>query len=183
MKGTGNSTLKFTNDPLWQKIDSFPIDDPASLFPFSRKLAQENNWHPAFIERAIREYKRFVYLCCTIPEGASPPPVVDEVWHLHMLYTENYWEEFCEKTLGRKLHHRPSRGGPEEKEKHVNWLQASIENYRLVFDENPPEDIWQTEDPDHPPQTSPKEGSVIQWRYVLTCVVAVLIAGYFGVAQ
>lgn len=148
--------MKFANDPLWQKINSFPIDDPASFFPFSRKLAQENNWDKDFSQRAIREYKRFIYLCCVLPEGASPPPIVDEVWHLHILYSENYWEAFCDKTLGRKIHHQPSGGGPEEKEKHVNWLGTTIENYRLIFDEDPPEDIWQKGFPiitTHPPPT------------------------------
>ncbi len=146
--------MKFANDPLWQKIDSFPLNDPA----FTQKLAKENNWDTGFTERATREYKKFIYLCCIMPNGASPPPIVDEVWHLHILYTVNYWEEFCDKTLGRKLHHHPSRGGPEEKERHVNWLQETIENYRLTFEEEPPPDIWGTATPTdinvHPPSNN-----------------------------
>lgn len=98
----------FNTDPLWLKISSFPLDDPAANFPFSRKLVKENNWDIAFTEGAIHAYKRFMYLCCVLSEGASPSPVIDQVWHLHLLYTKNYWEDFCEKTLGRKIHHHPS---------------------------------------------------------------------------
>lgn len=170
MKGTGNSTMKFANDPLWQKINSFPIDDPA----FTRKLSKENNWDTAFTERAIREYKRFVYLCCTLPNGASPPPVVDEVWHLHILYSKNYWEEFCDKTLGRKLHHHPSRGGPEEKERHIAWLKDTIENYRLIFEEEPPEDIWNAAQPDimHESPNQPSN------RKLLTIIILLIVGAF-----
>ena len=161
--------MKFANDPLWQKIDTFPLDDPA----FTQKLAKENNWTPHFTERAISEYKRFIYLCCIMPDGASPPPVVDEVWHLHILYTVNYWEEFCDRTLGRKLHHHPSRGGPEEKERHVNWLADTVQNYRLIFEEEPPSDIWETAIPDIP--LSPPSQKKNYRLGVIIVVVAIIV--------
>jgi len=166
--------MKFANDPLWQKIDSFPLNDPA----FTQKLAKENNWDTGFTERAIREYKRFIYLCCIMPNGASPPPIVDEVWHLHILYTVNYWEEFCDKTLGRKLHHHPSRGGPEEKERHVNWLQETIKNYLSTFEEEPPPDIWGTARPPDINVSPPSNNKVplFIWSMLALAVLIVIVA-------
>nr|WP_295865830.1 hypothetical protein [uncultured Chitinophaga sp.] len=132
----------FRQDPLWQRIAAFQPDDPTAPLPFSRKLARENGWNERFTSRAITEYRRFVYLCCISPTGASPSYVIDQVWHKHLLYTENYWDEFCEKVLGRKLHHHPSKGGPPEQARHDDWFLQTLRLYRTVFDENPPPDIW-----------------------------------------
>lgn len=129
-------------DELWQKIEQFQLDDPNALFPFSRKLAKENNWDAAFTQEAIKEYKRFVYLCCISPIGASPPEIVDQVWHLHLCYTVNYWENFCEKVLQQKLHHHPSSGGAGEHQRHREWWQYTLNFYRQIFHEDPPAHIW-----------------------------------------
>ncbi|WP_343307836.1 hypothetical protein AAHN97_11880 [Chitinophaga niabensis] len=134
--------IDYSKDPLWQRINDFSPDDPEALIPFSGKLAREQNWSATFTQRAIHEYKRFVYLCCVSPTGASPSQIVDEVWHLHLEYTQNYWEDFCDKTLGRKLHHHPSKGGPHEKKKYAHWLKDTLKTYKQVFRKNPPDDIW-----------------------------------------
>lgn len=127
---------------LWQRIASFKIDDPNAEFPFSKKLAQENNWDTDFTLRVIAEYKKFVFLCATLPEGASPSTIVDEAWHLHLTYTKNYWEDFCPNVLGFSLHHHPSKGGINETQKHKDWYQKTLENYIAIFEEIPPTDIW-----------------------------------------
>jgi hypothetical protein len=130
------------NDLLWNRLQHFTLDHPDAEFPFSKKLAKEENWTGNFTQKAIEEYKKFVYLCCIIPDGASPSEVVDKVWHLHLTYTQNYWEEFCPDILQRKLHHHPSSGGKSETEKYSNWFMETLENYRQVFGEMPPEEIW-----------------------------------------
>ncbi|MCJ8152837.1 hypothetical protein MKJ01_03545 [Chryseobacterium sp. SSA4.19] len=135
-----NNVLK--NDALWNRLQRFSPDNPDADFPFSKKLAKEENWTEAFTRKAIEEYKKFVYLCCTLPNGASPSTIVDKVWHMHLTYTRNYWEEFCPIVLQQKLHHHPSSGGKSETEKHSNWFIETLENYRQVFGEMPPEEIW-----------------------------------------
>ena len=127
---------------LWARIRGFPIDDPDAVIKFSDKLAMENNWSAGFTRRAIEEYKRFIFLCSISPTGASPSEVVDEVWHLHLTYTRNYWNEFCRQTIGKEIHHHPSKGGASEKERFQNWYKETIELYRDVFGESPPIDIW-----------------------------------------
>lgn len=130
------------NDPLWNRLCHFSPDQPNAEFPFSKKLAKEEKWTESFTKKAIEEYKKFVYLCCTLPGGASPSETVDKVWHLHLTYTENYWEEFCPDILQRKLHHHPSNGGKSEKEKHRSWFIETLKSYQEVFGEMPPEEIW-----------------------------------------
>lgn len=132
---------------LWEKIQTFQLDDPASAFPFSKKLAQQNRWTTAFTDRAIEEYKKFIYLCCISPNGASPSVIVDEVWHMHLTYTDNYWNAFCKKILLKDIHHHPSKGGTAEKHKHVNWYSGTISLYEKEFNQVPPADIWPAEQP------------------------------------
>jgi len=130
------------NDPLWNRLQSFSMDCPNVEFPFSKKLAKEENWTENFTKKAIEEYKKFVYLCCVLPNGASPSEIVDKVWHIHLIYTQNYWEEFCPNILQQKLHHHPSNGGSNEKAKHQNWFHETLKHYEEIFGKKAPENIW-----------------------------------------
>jgi hypothetical protein len=126
---------------IWQNIAAFKLDDTDAARPFSKKLGEENKWSEELTLRIIAEYKKFLFLCVTLPKGASPSPLVDEAWHLHLTYTENYWDELCGKTLKMPLHHKPSKGGTSENHKHTEWytetLVAYVQNFGL-----PPQDIW-----------------------------------------
>ena len=126
---------------LWQKIQSFPLDDPGSPFPFSAKLAKENHWPLAFAHRAIEEYRRFVFLSMAAGHVVCPSEQVDQVWHLHLTCTQSYWHDFCRDALGKPLHHHPSKGGRDEDHKHVEMYERSLESYRTFFGE-PPADLW-----------------------------------------
>jgi hypothetical protein len=132
---------------LWEQISNFHLDEPDIKFPFSKKLAREQRWSEDFTRQAIQEYKRFIYLCCISPTGASPSEIVDKVWHQHLLYTQNYWEAFCEKTLGKKIHHYPSGGGRAEQQRHGAWQEDTLQLYRRCFGEDPPEAIWLNKSP------------------------------------
>ena len=133
---------QLSQQELWEKIQNFQLDDPTSALPFSQKLAKQNNWATTFTNRAIEEYKKFIFLCCISPTGASPSEIVDEVWHLHLTYTDNYWNQFCKKTLLQEIHHHPSKGGVTEKEKHVDWYTQTLRLYEVTFNNKAPEDIW-----------------------------------------
>lgn len=60
-----------THLTLWGKIEQFPIDDGAAAIPFSARLAKEQHRTSKFTQRAILEYKGFVFLCCVLDKGAS----------------------------------------------------------------------------------------------------------------
>src|SRR5213080_3326618 len=99
---------------LWQRIASFPIDSPGVHLPFSARLAKENGWTPEFTARAIEEYKRFAFLAIAAGHPVSPSDAVDQAWHLHLTYTQDYWRKFCSDILAKPLHHFPTEGGSAE---------------------------------------------------------------------
>ncbi|MBS1661428.1 MAG: hypothetical protein JST68_10300 [Bacteroidetes bacterium] len=136
--------LSFEQSQLWDKIQAFTIDDAAAERPFSAKLAALQRWSPLFTQKAIGEYKKFLFLCCILDNGAAPSKVVDEVWHLHLTYTRSYWIELCQGTLGKEIHHHPSTGGVAEDEKHRDWYGETLRAYKEVFGMEAPVDVWPT---------------------------------------
>lgn len=127
---------------LWEKIRVFPLDDPQSALSFSDKLARENGWSLIYTARCIQEYKRFMYLICIAEFPLVPSDEVDQVWHLHLLYTESYWTNFCQNTLERQIHHGPTKGGKSEQVKFTDLYEKTLQFYHEIFDETPPDDIW-----------------------------------------
>src|SRR5689334_22236102 len=102
---------------LWTKINDFRLDKPGDQFAFSNRVARENGWSKKYTLRVIDEYKKFIYLCCVSEDAVTPSDAVDQVWHLHLTYTKCYWIEFCQETLGKSIHHHPTKGGNEEAKK------------------------------------------------------------------
>ena len=132
-----------TNKNFWNKIDSFCIDDDKSSFPFSVRLQTENKWTYKFTFRVIQEYKKFIYLASISNKKVSPSKYIDEAWHLHLLYTKSYWEDFMSDTIGIKIHHEPSKG-IEEDSKFISIFNDTIHLYEKEFKSTPPIDIWFT---------------------------------------
>ena len=109
---------------------------------FRNRVAHENGWDTGMAERAIQEYKRFAYLCAHSPTPCTPSMEVDQVWHMHMTYTHDYWGRFCPDLLGYQLHHGPTEGGDDEEEKHVEQYENTLVYYERVFGRPPPSDLW-----------------------------------------
>ncbi len=130
------------HDALLKRLEDYDLDNPNSTFPFSAKLAKETGWTPSFTQRAIEEYKRFCYLAMTAGHPVSPSEVIDEVWHMHLIYSHEYWKVFCPQVLQREFHHYPSTGGRVEKDKFEDWFAKTLKSYREAFGEDPPKDIW-----------------------------------------
>jgi len=127
---------------LRERIEAFPLDEPGAALPFTSRLAREQGWSHAFAGRVAGEYLRFVYLAAAAGHPVTPSELVDQAWHLHLVYTRSYWQKLCADTLGHDLHHGPTSGGAAEGEKFVDWYQKTLESYRRVFNEMPPPDIW-----------------------------------------
>jgi len=167
------------NDNLWNRILHFSLDEPDADFSFSKKLAKEERWSHDFTQKAIIEYKKFIYLCCIIPNGASPSETVDKVWHMHLIYTQNHWEEFCPDILQRKLHHYPSKGGFKEKNKHENWLSETLVNYKKVFQQDAPAEIWGDQDK----VQRKKNNRFKKFRLILSFVFFLMLTSCLGEAM
>ena len=128
-------------DALWRRLQAFNLDLQDAELPFSRRLARDNGWSPYFTNRVIMEYKRFCYVAVRTRHPVTPPDAVDRAWHLHLLYTWNYWEEFCPKVLECKLHHGPTRGGGAEQAKFRTWYEDTLYSYTQIFRTTPPDDV------------------------------------------
>ena len=133
--------MEIEQEKIWQKIEEFEIDDLDSSFTFSDRLARENDWSIEYTLRAIQEYKKFIFLVTISDEPCTPSDQIDQVWHLHLLYTHSYWITLCKNTIKKDIHHGPTKGA-EERDYFKEQYIRTLELYRRVFDENAPNDIW-----------------------------------------
>ncbi|MEP7375776.1 MAG: hypothetical protein ABI675_20435 [Chitinophagaceae bacterium] len=127
---------------IWERIRDFAMDDPLANVKYSDKLAHHNGWSKEYASKVIEEYKKFIFLCYILPQGAAPSKPIDEAWHLHLTYTHSYWKQLCKDILGKEIHHFPSKGGPEERDKYVQWYIDTLNAYKEIFKEEAPTDIW-----------------------------------------
>lgn len=127
---------------LWERLEEFEIDDPNSDYTFSMRLAQENLWDISYALDVINEYKRFLFLACTVEHPVTPSDQVDQAWHLHLIYTKSYWVFLCKEILKREIHHGPTPGGKKAGENYTDFYNQTLVSYRLIFNEEPPKDIW-----------------------------------------
>jgi hypothetical protein len=130
----------------WELIREFEIDDLDSVFKFTDRLSRENGWKTEYSIRVIYEYKKFIFLLTIAEQALTPSDQIDQAWHLHLLYTDSYWNKFCKNLLGKEIHHNPTQGGKQEGEKYINLYQNTIEFYKTIFQKDPPIDIWPSSD-------------------------------------
>jgi hypothetical protein len=134
--------VTLTNALLWNKIKNFDLDSSASSLNFSHRLALETGWSRSYCHSVIAEYKAFIYLTVIANHPVTPPPDIDDVWHLHMIYSRNYWDEFCANVVGEMVYHAPSTGGSLEQEKFGEWCGNTKSLYVREFSTPPPKKIW-----------------------------------------
>ena len=125
---------------LWNKILAFDLDAPWSEYGFSVRLANENYWTKNFTEKAILEYKKFMYLAATADRMVSPSEIIDKVWHQHLIFTKSY-QEFC-ALLGKQIQHVPSTHNKEDEFKFKQAKERTRKLYTDPFGEQPVA-IWE----------------------------------------
>lgn len=102
-----NSPWSEATGARWRSIAAHAFEDAAAPLDFCHRLAREQGWTLTDARAAIEEYRRYCFLTTVMAGEVVPSVAVDEVWHLHLTYTEDYWERYCPQALGRPLHHRP----------------------------------------------------------------------------
>ncbi len=127
---------------LYARIVAFRFDEGKPELTFAARLARENGWPQDYAHRVIGEYRRFMFLAVTAGHPVTPSDQVDQVWHLHLIYSRSYWERFCPEVLQTSLHHGPTQGGDAEGKKYDDWYGRTLASYRQFFDEEPPQEIW-----------------------------------------
>ena len=130
---------------LYQRIRGFPLDRPEHSLSFTDRLAVENGWSRAYAERVVEEYRKFAFLAIAAGHSVTPSDAVDQAWHLHLTYTRSYWDHFCKNVLQTPLHHGPTIGGRQERQKFAEWYRRTRESYRRFFKVQAPADIWPDE--------------------------------------
>lgn len=128
--------------PVWAALCRYRIGPDDADLPFVTRLARENGWAGAHAARVSEEYRRFCFLAVTAGHPVTPSDAVDQVWHLHLTYTRDYWERFCPDVLGQPLHHGPTAGGAEEQHRFFAQYAATLASYTQAFGGDPPADLW-----------------------------------------
>jgi hypothetical protein len=127
---------------LWLQVEAFELDDPNSSLTFSERLARENNWKLEFAMDVVEEYKKFIFMICISPTPLTPSDEVDQAWHLHLVYTDSYWNQLCGNILGRRIEHGPTKGGSGEQKKYTELYQNTLTLYQNTFGAEAPQAIW-----------------------------------------
>jgi len=127
---------------LRKRIESWSFDPEGSPPTFLRGLAHDNGWSVGHAARVIAEYRRFLFLGAVADHPVSPSDPIDQAWHRHLLDTRAYWEEFCPQVLGRPLHHTPSRGGAQERQRLLHDYRLTLESYAAIYAKPPQADLW-----------------------------------------
>ncbi len=125
---------------LWARIERHDFEPDVAL-NFVQRLARERRWSLGFARGAVEEYRRFCYLAVMSDAPVTPSVEVDEVWHLHLVYSRDYWEVWCGRVLGVRLHHDPTTGGAAEGQKYRAQYARTLKLYEDVFGA-PPERYW-----------------------------------------
>jgi hypothetical protein len=134
--------MALTDPPLWERIRDLPIGPPEAALRFTGRLARENGWSATAAAELVLEYRRFLYLMAVSAHPLTPSDAVDQAWHLHLTYTRAYWQDLCRDTLGRELHHQPTRGGTSEQARFRDQYAATLARYAAEFGQPPPAAWW-----------------------------------------
>ena len=124
---------------LWNKIQNFELGDEYSDYDFVLRLAKENYWTLDFTNKAILEYKKFMYLVAKSELMLSPSPIIDIVWHQHLIFTQSY-AQFCH-ILGKFINHVPSTHKLNEEKRFAQAKKTTQQLYSQFFG-NQPIEIW-----------------------------------------
>jgi hypothetical protein len=140
MRQTDMPAWNDTLSDLWRRISQHDLEGGQPL-GFTKKLARHLHWPLDFTRAAILEYRRFCFLACVSPTPVTPSEEVDEVWHMHLVHSRDYWDIWCGEVLGRKLHHEPSSGRPEEAGQFRAQYAQTLATYESFFGP-PPAAFW-----------------------------------------
>jgi len=134
-------SLPQSSRALWAALSAMRLPPAGDQPSFVAALQEATGWTPPFAERAVGEYRRFLFLAATSSRELTPSRAVDEVWHLH-LETPHYEEELCGRILGRPLRHLPGSGKQEDEARFQRQYAATLRLYEDLFADPPPRDVW-----------------------------------------
>jgi hypothetical protein len=127
-------------EELWQRIEQHDFE-PDTALNFTRRLARDHSWSLQEARAAVDAYRRFCFLAIVSPTPVTPSDIVDEVWHLHLVYSRDYWKIWCGERLQAPLHHDPTPGGVEAQLLHRRQYAETLALHERFF--GPPmAELW-----------------------------------------
>lgn len=126
---------------LWQRIAAHPLQNPEQPLDFTARLAREQSLSRSAALALIEEYRRFCFIAVVAGIEVTPSAEVDEVWHLHLCYSRDYWQRFCPNVLGVSLHHGPTGGRVVDGRRYRAQYADTLAAYAAYFGP-PPERYW-----------------------------------------
>lgn len=166
-----------------ETVSSSATSDPSPLtsalldytFPSALidRLQAEHRWTPALTLRALEEYRRFLVLAATGGFPVTPSKLVDEVWHLHLTFTRDYWERLT-PLLPAPLHHEAANGQPGDAAHYADQYLSTLNLYAETFGTQPPADLW----PD--PRRRIAAERPKPWRWLIPLAAAVIAWATFA---
>lgn len=182
VKPIESASAPMPDHPVWEALSRYEIGPPDTALGFARRLARENGWSPDQAKRVIGEYRRFCFLAVVAGHPVTPSDAVDQAWHLHLIYSRDYWDRFCPEVLGIKLHHGPTAGGIDETGRFFEQYALTLQAYERTFGAPAPADIWPSaarrllEDP-LARRVHPRDGRVFSRSAILAVVLLAFLAG------
>lgn len=128
---------------LWEHIVANFGGHNAFSKAFASKIARKHGWKDNFTLRAVKEYKKFVYLGIVSDFIVTPSKIIDVVWHEHLLFSKGY-REFCTDVIQYEFDHYPELIPFDEqtgifKAQYLDTLKL----YTKEFGFEPPDDVWE----------------------------------------
>ena len=127
--------------PLLARLQAFELDGGDASLPFTARLARANLWDIAFARRVGEEYKKFLFLACTVEHAVAPSEAVGDAWRLHLLHSQSYWRDLCLNVAKRPLHHAPTGAGETGRALDRACYARTLASYARSFGA-PPADNW-----------------------------------------
>lgn len=90
--------------------------DSCDFFNIIERLVLIEGWSAEHAKQICEQYRRYLYLKIKYGQQYALPPSreIDQAWHAHILYTDDYIS-FCNQVLGGYLHHHPQHGLGDQK--------------------------------------------------------------------
>ena len=85
--------------------------------PFVHRLIDVYDLSEKEARQDFEDVKRYLYLCVVTGRSLSPPPRIDRIWHIFLVFTEGYLR-FCKLCFGKFIHHRPRLRGEQQDNNH-----------------------------------------------------------------
>ncbi|HSX14256.1 MAG TPA: TOMM precursor leader peptide-binding protein [Chlamydiales bacterium] len=99
------------------------------------RMVEKKGWSREDAQDIVRKYKNFLALRILYPTlNCVPTLEIDEIWHDHILHTQQYMRD-CEQIFGGYLHHLPSDGSDENKGSLATYFQETKDLYEKHFQE------------------------------------------------